>query len=116
MDAAKISGFRAGAKVIGIGETGLDYYYDHGTPEAQQRSLRSYRRLASVGLPFIVHTRDADDDTTMMKEEYEKVLIPASFIVSHGIQESCQNSSVLDFISRCRVSRRLSRLGHLREA
>lgn len=78
MDAAKLVALGQGDKVIGIGETGLDYYYDHGTPEAQQRSFRAHIAASrQSGLPLIVHTRDADDDTaTMMKEEYEKGAYP----------------------------------------
>ncbi len=52
------------AKVIGIGETGLDYYYEHSPRERQQASFRSHIAAArESGLPVIVHTRDADADT-----------------------------------------------------
>lgn len=51
-------------KVIGIGETGLDYYYDHSPRKAQQRSFRTHIEASRrSGLPLIVHTRDADEDT-----------------------------------------------------
>ena len=51
-------------KVIGIGECGLDYYYEHSSREAQQRNFRAHIAASRVtGLPLIVHTRDADDDT-----------------------------------------------------
>ena len=51
-------------KVVGIGETGLDYYYEHSPREPQQRNFRSHIAAARhTGLPLIVHTRDADDDT-----------------------------------------------------
>jgi TatD DNase family protein len=50
-------------KVIGIGETGLDYYYDNSPREAQRKSFRVHIRTArQTGLPLIVHTRDADED------------------------------------------------------
>lgn len=50
-------------KVVGIGETGLDYYYDYGPRDAQQASFRRHVAAArETGLPLIVHTRDADDD------------------------------------------------------
>jgi TatD DNase family protein len=52
------------AKVVGIGETGLDYYYEHSPREAQQRSFRAHIAAArATGLPLIVHTRDAEADT-----------------------------------------------------
>ena len=51
-------------KVVGIGETGLDYYYEHSPREAQKTSFRAHIAAArETGLPLIVHTRDADDDT-----------------------------------------------------
>ncbi len=54
-------------KVVGIGETGLDYYYDHSPREAQQVSFRAHIEAAQrTGLPLIIHTRDADDDMQRM--------------------------------------------------
>lgn len=50
-------------KVIGIGETGLDFYYEHSSRTEQERSFRAHIQAArATGLPLIVHTRDADDD------------------------------------------------------
>ncbi len=56
---------RAGhPKVIGIGETGLDYFYDHAPRATQRAAFAEHIRAARVtGLPLIVHTRDADADT-----------------------------------------------------
>lgn len=57
-------------KVIGIGETGLDYYYDHSDRAVQQALFRTHIRVAQeTGLPLIIHTRDAEDDTTRILEE-----------------------------------------------
>ncbi|MBI3515439.1 MAG: TatD family hydrolase [Proteobacteria bacterium] len=51
-------------KVVGIGESGLDYYYEHSPRDAQQRSFRVHIAAArATGLPLIVHTRDAEPDT-----------------------------------------------------
>ena len=51
-------------KVVGIGESGLDYYYEHSPREAQRANFRAHIEAArQTGLPLIVHTRDADDDT-----------------------------------------------------
>ena len=60
--------------VIGIGETGLDYYYDYSDREQQQASFRQHIVAArESGLPIIVHTRDAEDDTArIMREEMEQ--------------------------------------------
>lgn len=51
-------------RVIGIGESGLDYHYDHSERGRQQASFRAHIAAArETGLPIIVHTRDAEDDT-----------------------------------------------------
>jgi len=66
-------------KVIGIGETGLDYYYEHSPRAAQQRNFRAHIEAARLsGLPLIVHSRDADEDTAdIMEDEMGKGAYPA---------------------------------------
>lgn len=66
-------------RVIGIGETGLDYYYDHSDRQVQQDLFRVHIRVArETGLPIIIHTRDAEDDTTrIIEEEMGKGAFPA---------------------------------------
>jgi len=61
-------------KVIGFGETGLDYYYEHSPRQAQQTSFRAHIAAArEAGLPLIVHTRDADADTAaILTEEHAR--------------------------------------------
>lgn len=57
-------------KVVGIGETGLDYYYEHSPRAPQLATFRAHIAAArQSGLPLIVHTRDADDDTIAVLEE-----------------------------------------------
>ena len=71
---------RAGhARVIGIGETGLDYYYDRSDRERQRQSFRSHIAASrETGLPLIVHTRNAEDDTyAILAEEMGKGAFPA---------------------------------------
>lgn len=64
VSAADLMAFTEDPKVIGIGETGLDYYYEHSPREAQKRSFRCHIAAArETGLPLIVHSRDAEDDT-----------------------------------------------------
>jgi len=66
-------------RVIAIGETGLDYYYDHSDREMQKALFRRHISAArKTGLPLIVHTRDAEDDTyAIMAEEMEQGAYPA---------------------------------------
>lgn len=66
-------------KVVGIGETGLDYYYDHSDRERQRQCFRAHIAAArETGLPLIVHTRDAEADTfAILTEEMGKGAFPA---------------------------------------
>lgn len=64
VDTARLMGAATHPKVIGIGETGLDYYYDHSDRSQQQLSfIRHIAASRETGLPLVVHTRDAEDDT-----------------------------------------------------
>ena len=73
-DAAALIAEAAHPKVVAIGETGLDYYYEHSPRDPQRRNFRSHIAAArTTGLPVIVHTRDADDDTiAILREEMAK--------------------------------------------
>jgi TatD DNase family protein len=70
-DEAALVAEAAHPKVVGIGETGLDYYYEHSPRQPQQANFRSHIAAARrTGLPVIVHTRDAEDDTiAILREE-----------------------------------------------
>lgn len=61
-------------KVVGIGESGLDFYYDRSDRERQRQSFRAHIAAArETGLPIIVHTRDAEADTyAILAEEMGK--------------------------------------------
>jgi len=61
-------------KVIGFGETGLDYFYEHSPGEIQQSQFRTHIEAARImDLPVIIHTRDAEEDTLrIIEEEYAK--------------------------------------------
>ena len=66
-------------KVIAIGETGLDYYYDKSDRAVQRDLFRMHITVArKTGLPLIIHTRDAEDDTAaILTEEMAKGAFPA---------------------------------------
>lgn len=74
VDTASLAAAAAHPRVIAIGETGLDYYYDKSDRERQRTSFRSHIVAArETGLPIIVHTRDAEDDTlAIMGDEMGK--------------------------------------------
>jgi TatD DNase family protein len=64
IDRAKLVERAAHPRVVGIGESGLDYHYDHSDRERQRASFRAHiAACRDTGLPLIVHTRDAEDDT-----------------------------------------------------
>src|SRR6516165_8121552 len=57
-------------KVVALGEAGLDYFYDNGSPQAQARGFRAHIAAARMtGLPLVVHTREADEDCGRILEE-----------------------------------------------
>jgi TatD DNase family protein len=57
-------------KVVGIGETGLDFFYEHSPREQQAQVFRAQLTASrETGLPVIVHTRDADPETIAILEE-----------------------------------------------
>jgi TatD DNase family protein len=57
-------------RVVGIGEAGLDYHYDHSPRDRQREVFRRHIEAARVsGLPLIVHSRNADADTVELLEE-----------------------------------------------
>jgi TatD DNase family protein len=57
-------------KIVALGEAGLDYFYDNGSPEAQARGFRAHISAArATGLPLIIHTREADEDCGRILEE-----------------------------------------------
>ncbi len=60
----EIIGYTNHPKVIGIGETGLDYYYENSPRELQQQSFINHIEASrKTDVPVIIHTRDAEDDT-----------------------------------------------------
>lgn len=62
------------AKMIGVGETGLDYHYDFSKREVQKEAFRRHIEVAQErNLPVIVHTREAEEDTiALLKECYRQ--------------------------------------------
>ncbi len=71
-DAAQLVDLARHPKVVGLGETGHDFYYEHSPRVAQEASFRAHIAAArETGLPLIVHSRDADDDTVrVLQDEY----------------------------------------------
>jgi TatD DNase family protein len=79
IDTAKLVAAADHPRVVAIGETGLDYFYDHSDRGRQQASFRAHIAAArETGLPLIIHTRDAEADTyAMLAEEKAQGDFPA---------------------------------------
>lgn len=81
-------------KMIGIGETGLDYHYTAESMAVQQESLRVHiEACRQTGLPLIIHSRDADDDMTrILSEEHAAgafTCVMHCFSSSANLAQSC---------------------------
>jgi TatD DNase family protein len=66
-------------RVVGLGESGLDYYYDKSDRAVQRALFRTHIAVArQTGLPLVIHTRDAEEDTAaILAEEMAKGPFPA---------------------------------------
>lgn len=70
VDTAKLVERTRHPRVVGIGESGLDYHYDHSDRRQQQVSFRAHIAAArEAGVPLVVHTRDAEADTMAIMDE-----------------------------------------------
>jgi TatD DNase family protein len=69
-DHAEIERLARDPRVVAVGESGLDYYWDYSPPAAQQESFRRHIDLAKrLGKPLVVHDRDAHDDVLRILDE-----------------------------------------------
>jgi TatD DNase family protein len=69
-DFAAMRSYASHPKCVGIGEAGLDYHYNYAPPEVAQRVFRGQITLArELGLPLVIHTREAEDDTAAILRE-----------------------------------------------
>lgn len=74
-------------KTVAFGEIGLDYYYDLSDREAQKRAFCEQIALADeVGLPLVLHVRDAYEDT-------RKILFDMQKYINHGLLLHCYSGS-----------------------
>ena len=59
-------------RVVAIGEAGLDYFHERTTPADQPIAFRAQAELAAdLGMPLVIHTRDAADDTMQILRDYD---------------------------------------------
>jgi TatD DNase family protein len=68
---ARLRELLAQPEVVAVGETGLDYHYDHSPRDAQRRAFTAQLALgAETGKPVVVHAREADQDVAAIIEEW----------------------------------------------
>ena len=86
-------------KVVGIGETGLDYHYDNSPRDVQQRSFRAHIAAArQTGLPLIVHNRASDGDmAAILEDETEKGVFPGVLHCFSSSRELARRALALGF-------------------
>ncbi len=78
VSAQQLVGLSSHPKVVGIGETGLDFFYDKSPRDTQEALFRAHIAASrETGLPVIIHTRDADADTIrILEEEHRQASFP----------------------------------------
>ncbi|MDY0874255.1 TatD family hydrolase [Dongia rigui] len=73
VDVARLAELAKHPKVVGIGEAGLDYFYDKSPRQRQQEVFATHIEASRVtGLPIVVHSRDADEDTVRLLQDGAK--------------------------------------------
>lgn len=105
-------------KVIGLGETGLDYYYNQTGYEQQEAFLRTHIHLArQFDLPVIIHTRDAEADTIrILKDEKQKGdyrLLIHCFSGSQALADACLEMGAYLSISGIVTFKKSDELRHI---
>jgi TatD DNase family protein len=90
-------------RVVAIGECGLDYYYDKSDREAQKARFRAQIAAArDAGLPLIIHTRDAEEDTAaILSEEAAKGGVRGVLHCFTGTQWLADRGLEIGFLSPC---------------
>jgi TatD DNase family protein len=85
-------------RVIAVGEVGLDYYRDNAPRDDQRRVFSEQIDLASeLGLPLVIHTRDADDETFPMLERSRVPVVLHCFSSPDRLSEAVSRGYMLSF-------------------
>ena len=81
-DPAALAAMTDAPRVVGIGEAGLDYFYDHAPRDVQAASFRAQIRAARLAdVPLVIHARDADDDVAAILREETAEGGPFAFLL-----------------------------------
>src|SRR5437588_9657600 len=90
LGAEDLAALAAHPRVIGIGETGLDFHYDHSPRDVQERVFRLHIAASKAsGLPLIIHAREADDEVArILREERAPAGVMHCFSSGRGLAEA----------------------------
>ena len=90
INAADLAALAAHPRVVGIGETGLDYHYNNSPQQTQELVFRAHIRAAhDTGLPLIIHAREADADIArVLRDEGAKAGVLHCFSSGRGLAEA----------------------------
>ncbi len=91
---AEIGRHIASERVVAVGEIGLDYHHDHADRKAQRRAFAAQLQIAAeAGMPVVIHTRDADQDTRDILRDFSRQLarkgVIHSFTAGAALAEYC---------------------------
>ena len=83
-------------KVVAIGETGLDFHYNHSPPQDQKRVFRGHLQLAAdTNLPVIIHSREAFDETMEILDSYISLRGKPTKVVFHCFSGSPEQAKIV---------------------
>ena len=86
---ARLRDLLALPEVVAVGETGLDYHYDHSPREAQRRAFEAQLALAAeFRMPVVVHAREADEDLAAMLVGVAATVVLHSFSAGGAVFEA----------------------------
>jgi len=99
--AAQLTALAEHPRVIGIGETGLDFYYEHSPRDIQERVFRAHIAASRAsGLPLIVHARDADAEiASILRRDRPHAGVLHCFSSGRGLAEAALDLSFYISIS-----------------
>jgi len=99
VDAKTLIALAKHAKIVAIGEAGLDYHYDNSPRDAQMKSLRQHIAAArETGLPLVIHSRDCDADMAqILTQESGKGAFPAVLHCFTGGRDLAMRAIALGF-------------------
>jgi TatD DNase family protein len=96
--AAAVRPLLARRRVVAVGECGLDYYRDRAPRNAQRRAFEAQIGLAGeAGLPLVIHTRDADEDTFAMLRGVPGTVVLHCFSSPGRLDEAVERGYYLSF-------------------